>query len=118
MACGSCNIKALPAAKAISYSYQIPLAEFGAANSRCKFKVWFCTSPSKVNAVLATIRLNPGEAPLKINSMQEIEELADYHDSGKDVTEYGVNFDQLFSEKLVFTQEERDKTECNLACTY
>ena len=116
--CGSCNIKALPVAKAISYAYQIPLAEFGAANSRCKFKVWYCTSPTKVNAVLATIRLNPGEAPLKANSMQDMEELADHHDSGKDVADYGVNFDQLLTDNLHFTDEETKKTECNLACTY
>lgn len=116
--CRSCNIKALPQAKALSYAYQIPLAEFSAPNSRCKFKVWYCTSPSKVNAILETIPLNPGEAPLVANSMKDMEDLADQHDSGKDMADYGVNFDQLLTDNLHFTDEETKKTECNLACTY
>lgn len=119
--CGSCgSLRALPKAKALDYAYQIPLVEFSEPGSRCKFKVWFCTSPAKVNAALAKIRVPEGVAPLKVNSMEEMEALAVYHDSGEDVAFYGVDLDQFLSDKknLSFSQAERDKTECNLVCTY
>lgn len=116
--CLSCNLKALPKAKATNYAYQIPLTEFAEPGSRCKFKVWYCTSPAKVNAALAMIQVPPGDAPLQVNSMEAMEALAAYHDAGNDRIRYGVDLAQFLTENLKFTPEEREKTECNLVCTY
>lgn len=114
----ACNLKMVPKAKAAAYAYQIPITEFSAPNSRCQFKVWYCTSPEKVNKVLATVPIKPGDPDLKVTSMEAMERLADHYDSGKFVAYYNVDLKKLLRDNLHFTQEELTKTECNLACTY
>ena len=116
--CQVCNLRVMPKAKAVAYQYQIPIQEVTALNSRCQFKVWFCTSPEKVNAILATVPVKSPDPVLKVTSMEQMENLADYHDSGKDVAYYGVDIKNLLREKLIFTEAERNKTECSVACTY
>lgn len=114
--CAPCRLKMLPKAKAVSYAYQIPIQEFTAPSSRCKFKVLFCTSKKKVNEALSVIKLENGQ-PLVIASMEQMEKLADYHDQGFDKTVYGVDVNQLL-DKLDISQEEIQNAECNLACTF
>lgn len=116
--CVPCNLRAIAKEKASAYAYQIPLQEVTAPNSKCQFKVWFCTSAKKVNDVLATVPVKPNLPVIKVISMEAMERLADYYDSGEAVADYGVDIKELLRANLHFTPEEIKKTECDLVCTY
>ena len=105
----ACKLNVVPKAKAVAYAYQIPLQEFSAPNSRCKFKVMFCTSPEKVNRALSGLNI-------KIENMAQMEKLADHYDSGQATAYYKTDIWNLLN-AIKFTPEELAKTECDLACT-
>lgn len=108
--CSSCNLKVVPQIQASNYTYTIPIQEFSNKGSSCKFKVFYCTSSTKVNALLKPYGIT-------LNSMEDAGKLGKYHDAGYDVQKYNVDFSKLL-DTIVFTPEELNKTECDLACTY
>lgn len=108
--CASCNLKVVPLANAANYAYTIPIQDFSAKPNRCKFKVMLCTSKDKVNAALSPLNI-------KIDSMEQMERLADYYDSGQATAFYKVDISELLG-KIDFTPAEQSKTECDLVCTY
>lgn len=106
----ACKLKVVPQASASEYAYTIPIQEVSSKQSRCKFKVMFCTSPDKVNEALKVVGI-------KVNNMAQMERLADYYDSGQATAFYKADLWQLL-DAIQFTPEELSKTECNLVCTY
>src|SRR5437016_6027110 len=106
----NCGIRMMPAAQAVNFKNTIPIEEYNlATSSRAMYKTWFCKSPKKVNDALSIVK--NGNEPIKVNNMDEMGNLADYHDDGKDVAYYKVDFTELFS-KIIFTDAENNKKEC------
>lgn len=106
----ACKLKVVPQANASEYAYTIPIQEVHSKQSRCKFKVAFCTSQEKVNAALKPVGIT-------VKNMAQMERLADYYDSGQATAFYKVDLWQILN-AINFTPEEESKTECNLVCTY
>lgn len=113
--CG-CGVNLVPVGAASLYEYTIPVSEVQSGSTRANFKLKFCLSPEKVNQALSVIKVN-GSDPLRVSSMKDMEHLADYHDAGLDRKNYNQDINALLS-KIVYTQEELSKSECNMALTY
>lgn len=107
--CASCNLRAVPLIQASNYTYSIPITEFSEKGSSCKLKVFYCTSSTKVNALLKPYGI-------ELKSMEEAGNFGKYIDSGK-AAYYKVDFLALL-DTIVFTPEELSKTECDLCTTY
>lgn len=112
--CG-CGVNVVARDNAMGFVNTIPVAEVS-SGSRGKFKYYFCISPEKVNQALSGIMVQPN-VPLKVGSMADMEQLADYHDQKLDVKNYGQNLWSLL-QKINFTQEELTKSECSTAFIY
>lgn len=113
--CG-CGVKIVASANAGGYANQIPLQEVSSNSTRAKFKYKFCLSPSKVNEAFSIIMVKPNE-PLKVNSMSDMERLADYHDQRLDIQNYKQDLWKLLSQ-IKFSQEDLTKSECTTAIVY
>lgn len=99
----------------------IPQNSFVNADTYTDFMFWHCISPNKVYDKLNTIKVSDGNGQqmglgewIKQNPQQNLNLLADLHNKGGDVQQYGTDVKILLS-SIPFTKEELSKSECTLA---